>query len=768
MKQAVGVSTIIISLSLVTGCIATKQSYVAKGNKLYAAGKYEDASINYRKAIQKDPKFGEAYYRLGLAAIKQNHSEEAYEMLFRAIQLLPSNIDAMEKFGDVCLKFYLASAMHPETLYKQLTQVADELLSKNANSYEGLMLKGYLNASDRKPKEAIAFFHKALQVNNSDPGVTTQLVRLLIQEGQVQEAEGIAKDLIDRQKTSYGAIYDLMYGYYYNANRVADAENILKVQVSNNPKHAGHILQLARHYARVQKPEEMKRVLQGLLDNPKDFPEARLWVGNFYFLIQNYDEAIRNYEAGAQNHADAKERTVYKDRIMMAWLAQGKVDNATRTAEEILKEDPQNEDALRLRADNWLNMGKPEKIEAARRTFEALSARHPDDPILRFHLGRSYKLKGDLDSAKTQFLEAIKRRRDFLRPRYELVEVFLLQQREAEAMQQVGEILAIKPNDPRGMLLDARCLMARGDLKPARAELNGLVKNSPQDSEPVLQLGLLALKENAYQEATANFQKLRAKGELQGFQALATTYSAQRQFDQAIGILQEGLKKWPDSHPLMVQLATTEALARHYDQAITRFQKLLDSDPKSIELRLRLGEVYDVKGDLKKAIELYQEVSEQVPSDPTLAITVAYALARAGRTSEAVQKYKGVVKAHPENTTALNNLAYLLADTGGDLDEALRFAQDALAKVPGKPSFSDTIGYIYLKKGQRDSAIQTFGNLVRKYPQDPQIAIFRYHLGMTLFEKGDKAAARKELQAALAAHPAPQDELRIKELLSKI
>ena len=61
--------------------------------------------------------------------------------------------------------------------------------------------------------------------------------------------------------------------------------------------------------------------------------------------------------------------------------------------------------------------------------------------------------------------------------------------------------------------------------------------------------------------------------------------------------------------------------------------------------------------------------------------------------------------------------------------------------------------------------MQTFGNLVRNYPR---VAIFRLHLGMALFEKGDKAAAKKELQEALAAHPAPPDELRIKELLSKI
>ena len=76
----------------------------------------------------------------------------------------------------------------------------------------------------------------------------------------------------------------------------------------------------------------------------------------------------------------------------------------------------------------------------------------------------------------------------------------------------------------------------------------------------------------------------------------------------------------------------------------------------------------------------------------------------------------------------------------------------------------DTMGYIYLKKGMRDSAIKTFGNLVRKYPK---YATFRYHLGMALLENGDKTGARKELEAALANNPSREEAAKIKELVGK-
>ena len=76
MRKIAGVCVVVIAFGSVSACIATKQSYVSKGNKLYDAGKYADASLNYRKAIQKDPNFGEAYYRLGLSAIKQDQTKE--------------------------------------------------------------------------------------------------------------------------------------------------------------------------------------------------------------------------------------------------------------------------------------------------------------------------------------------------------------------------------------------------------------------------------------------------------------------------------------------------------------------------------------------------------------------------------------------------------------------------------------------------------------------------------------------------------------------
>lgn len=765
IAKAAGLGVLVLSLAILTACSASKQSYVAKGNKFFAAGKYNEAALNYRAAIQRDAGYGEAYYRLGLTAIKLDHARDAYSALFRAVQLLPESVEVETKFAEVCLSVYLADPSHPQVLYSQISNLAEKFLSKNRNRYEGLMLKGYLASTDRKPKEAIEYFRKALQVDSSNDGVATELAHLLMQDGQVQEGEQRAMDLITRKKTSYGQAYDLLVDFYLKANRPAEAENVLKAKVNQNPKNAGYVLQLAGYFNRVHKTPEMTGALQRLLDDSKDFPQARLWIGDFYLGLRDYPDAMDYYRQGAQANPDAKTKLVYQIRNVLALLSQGKRDEALRLAQEVKTEHPKDIAALRLHADILLDSGKRESADAAVREFQALSSQNPTDGTVLLQLARAYRLKGDLESARAQFLAVTRQHSDVLPARYELADIDLIQHHPQEAVQQANEILRTQPNDRRARLLYASGLIGTGDGTAARAVLTRLSSDFPQDSEPQIQLGFLALAEKNFPRAIEILGKQRAAGDARIYAALSNAYLSEKQFDQARAILNEGLSKWPGSPNLLEQLARTEALAGHYDLARAQFERLLASDPKSIVLRRRLAEVCDLLGDQPRAIAYYQQAHALAGDDIAVAIGLADALARAGRMQEARNIYQGVAKAHPENGPALNNAAFFLADTGGDLDEALRLAKNALANTPGQPSFSDTIGYIYLKKGMLDSAIQSFSTLAHRYPASPS---FRYHLGLALFQKGEKAVARKELQAALANHPSPQETLRIRELLNEI
>src|SRR5690242_10357645 len=87
-------------------CRKSAAQYIERGNQLYAAGKYNDATLNYRNAIQKEPNSGEAYYRLGLVLMKQNQVGEAYQSFNHAVSLAPKNVPAKIQLGQLSLAIY--------------------------------------------------------------------------------------------------------------------------------------------------------------------------------------------------------------------------------------------------------------------------------------------------------------------------------------------------------------------------------------------------------------------------------------------------------------------------------------------------------------------------------------------------------------------------------------------------------------------------------------------------------------------------------------
>jgi len=85
--------------------------------------------------------------------------------------------------------------------------------------------------------------------------------------------------------------------------------------------------------------------------------------------------------------------------------------------------------------------------------------------------------------------------------------------------------------------------------------------------------------------------------------------------------------------------------------------------------------------------------------------------------------------------------------------------------LPNLNEVSDTLGWIYLKKGMADNAIETFKDLVGKAPHT---STYRYHLGMALAQKGDKPAALTEFKKALTDDPPKAERDKIQESIQKI
>src|SRR5579863_8963887 len=174
---------------LLSSCGRSAGQFVDRGNQLFADGKYEEAELNYRNAIQKDGKSGEAYYRLALAELRLGHVPNAYQALNTAVALSPANMDAKAQLADVCMAGYLLVPNRPVVLYNRARSLSDELLAANPKSADGLRVKGGLALIDNHPAEALDFYRRALAITPNAERVEIGVAEALVKNGQLAEAE---------------------------------------------------------------------------------------------------------------------------------------------------------------------------------------------------------------------------------------------------------------------------------------------------------------------------------------------------------------------------------------------------------------------------------------------------------------------------------------------------------------------------------------------------------------------------------------------------
>ena len=698
-SAAVVLTALLLPVSCNRDPNVAKRRYLESGNRYFERGKYKEAAIMYKDALQKDMLWGPAHYKLALTQLKLNQLPAAVSEFRKAVERLPKDSpdhwDAAIKLCDI----YLAAQTDPQKKsLEELRNEADgfikELLARDPNSFDGHRLNGdaifiqarfaammaHKEQSDALLAQAMAEYRKADSIKPGQDGVMMQISRVEAGQGDFDNAEKTMRQVVAQHKTNEGAYLEL-YRLQLAQGKKKDGEQTLREGFQNNPKTYRFLVFLAQQYFSEQRRPDMLKVLEEIKSYGKDFPAAYVIAGDFYLQIGDGDGAIREYREGIAKVPSQK--IDLEKHIVQVLMMQNKRGEAAALNSSILKEKPDDTDAKGLEGTLLLDKGD---VNRAVGDLESVVNRAPSNPVAHFNLAKAYLAKRQAPAAEQQLEKSLEIRPDFTQARMELAQLQILRGEFDAGFKNAGLILERDKDNAQAQLIQSAALIGQKKYGDAGEILNRLQKAHADSPDVMYQVGLLNLSQNKFKEAEAAFRRTFElnPANLRGLLGVVEALMTQNKPDAALAVLQTESAKQPARADLKLAMGTVAVRAGRFDQAIQIYQGMVNSgDAKQRgEIYVRIGECYRLKGDLQNAIIALQKARELMPDNVVALGSLGLVLDSANRWSEARQVYDAALKLQPDNAVTLNNNAFLIAEHGGDLDQALTMVQRATQLQP--------------------------------------------------------------------------------------
>ena len=435
---------------------------------------------------------------------------------------------------------------------------------------------------------------------------------------------------------------------------------------------------------------------------------------------------------------------------------------------KLLKEDPNDAEATAIHATLVMQLGaNREQIKGVIAELQPLVNRNSGKPLLHYSLARAYRMQGDtagLEQARLQLEETLKLDPSNLAARLDLARLHLDRNEGSKALEVASEVLRRNPGNMAAMLIKGFGFLRIGEPDKAQAEFVDVLKAYPNSNDARFGLAVCGIQQKHYDSAEKEFQALVNAKDPRGTQGLVNLRVAQHKYSEALKLVADEAQGNPSPEAVQ-QTAVILFQAERWKEAADAYAKVTSQDPKIAGNWILLGEAREKSGDVDGAMAAYSKARQLAPNDVNAAMLLGRLYDTQNRPADALKIYQDVLKLKPDDAYALNNVAFHKAEDGSDLNEALIYAQRAREQKPDEIDFQDTAALIYLKKNLVDESLRLLQGVVARQPDR---SLYRLHLAMAYYQKGNQPAARKELEAAAKSNPTPQEKTKIQELLGKM
>ena len=779
----------LVGLGLVSalGCSGSTQAQLEEIRSLHQAGQFDPSIAPLRQLLADEPGNPEANYLLGIA-LKQTGRP--------SLAVWPLQKAAENDGYAVPAGLMLATTLSNSGSNEEAVRAATKVLSVEPENTLALFTRGksYLEAG--KPELALVDAETILELDPASHHATVLKGSSLIDLDRLDEAEDVFR--VMSQEAALADNADdaarkcaALANFYSGRNKKELAQETFQQCLEDYPTHPFLQQWASDYYVESGQPDLAIAVWanavestpedlglrakhadllygQGRVDEARavltesvelfDTPEAWRMLASFNRKSGDAGSARQALEEamGRTRNVSAPMRFALADML----IEEGNFERAEQIADSL--DEPAYKHLLR-----GAILLKQGQAQSALESFDAGLRLWPNNPGGRYLAGMAAEELGDQKRALSEYREAVRVGEEETDAALRLAVIHFSQGDLVLAQQFAERHIRKRPYvEPTAHIIAARSARILGDNEKAESLLNNLrVKDS---NNPAAYVEFAKIRrdsegsEAALLVITESGLDMTDPANVDAIRSAATDYLLLGKTNRAIALVDQAIQSNPNSSTLLDLKGRILLRSGKRAKAAQAFEQALVVDADFAPSLEAVGTMKRNDGDLEGAIGIFERAAAADENSAEPLYLAAQTRLMQGNQEAATVLLDAALERDPTHAAANNDLAWILASSNQRLDDALEMAKQAV-RFETSPETLDTLGYVYLQRGEIVEATNTLEKALASYPESPALA---YRLGLARAAAGDSDGARAALTRALNQADFPEADAARAQLAS--
>ncbi|MBF0101037.1 MAG: tetratricopeptide repeat protein [Desulfobacterales bacterium] len=426
--------------------------------------------------------------------------------------------------------------------------------------------------------------------------------------------------------------------------------------------------------------------------------------------------------------------------------------------EKVIQLDPQKENVYLLLGEIYI---RADELDKAMVIYKKLVKYFPESYAGYYYLGKIYAQQNQFQEAEKAFLKTLELEENLEAPHFDLIEIYKAQNLTPKVIQEYQTIINLNSNNYVAKAELACWYSFLNETQKASEIFDKLGKEINENPSMINKMIQYYLSQKRFDEAMNVFENMLevnpSNSEIHF--AIALTFDGMDQKEKAIDHLSKVKSTSINYQRAVIHQALLYKEIGKNDKAIHLLEKIAQNYEADTDMIIFLSSLYEEENQYEKAETLLADMIEKDAENTKLHFRLGVLYDKWKKPDLFEKHMKLVIQLDPEDSNALNYLGYSYADAGVNLDEAQRLIEKALEHKPNDGYITDSLGWVFYKKGDYQKAVEQLKKAVQLIPDDP---ILLEHLGDAYLKMDQIEDARKCYQKAIEHKKEDVDQLHKK------